>query len=152
MTRNLTLTLLATATLFALTGSLHAQTTDKDTALRARLIGTWRMASMKVNGQQRDLPQSAVTYKHVTPAGFTWLSHAKDTGIVFRAAGGTYTLRDGVYTEKIGYGMGQDFEAVKDGEHPFKCTVEGDRWHHDGKLASGTTIEEVWERVTPAGR
>jgi hypothetical protein len=35
------------------------------------------------------LSKTAVSYKHVTPAGFMWLSYEKGTGKVFRAAGGS---------------------------------------------------------------
>ena len=117
--------------------------------LRAALIGTWRMTSMKVNGEKSDLPDSSVTYKHVTPAGFTWLSYHKEDGQIFRAAGGTYTLSGDDYTENIEYGMSSDFNVIKNASHPFKCRIEGDTWHHTGHLANGTTIDEVWTRVKP---
>ena len=119
--------------------------------LRTALVGTWRMKSMKVDGQVNTLPDRGVTYKHVTPGGFTWLSFEKDSGTIFRAAGGTWTLKGDAYTETIGYGMGDDFDAVKNASHPFTCRIEGDTWYHSGKLASGTTIDEVWTRVKPAG-
>ena len=120
---------------------------EKATDLRAALIGTWRMTSMKVDGQENDLPDTSVTYKHVTPGGFTWLSYEKDTGKMYRAAGGTYILKGDAYTETIVYGMGDDFEAIKNASHPFTCRIEGDTWHHTGKLASGTTLDEKWTRV-----
>ena len=123
---------------------------EKSADLRAALVGTWKMASMKVNGEDNPLTREAVTYKHVTPAGFTWLSYPKETGKVFRAAGGTYTLRGDEYTETIEYGVGSDFEGIKNASHPFKCRIEGDTWHHNGKLAGGTTIDEEWTRVKPS--
>jgi hypothetical protein len=129
---------------------LPARAADPDDGLRARLVGTWRMMSKKENGVQSPLPATAVTYKHITPVGFMWLSHEKGTGKVFRAAGGTYTLHGDAYKEKVEYGFGEDFGTVKDAEHSFTCRIEGDRWYHTGKLANGTTIEEVWERVAPA--
>ena len=121
---------------------------DKDKALHASLIGTWRMTSAKFGGEASDLPQQAVTLKHVTPAGFVWLSHGKD-GKITRAAGGTYTLQNGKYTEKIEYGLGDDFEAIKKAKISFSCKVEGNKWFHSGKLPNGTTLEEVWQRVNP---
>jgi hypothetical protein len=131
-------------------GDGAAGAADARADLRAALVGTWKMASMKVNGQVNDLPESAVTYKHVTPGGFTWLSYNKDDGTIFRAAGGTYTLRGDAYTEKIEYGVGNDFQGIKNASHPFKCRIEGDTWFHTGKLASGTTIDEEWTRVKSA--
>ena len=123
---------------------------DKPADLRAALVGTWKMASMKVNGQDNPLPDAAVTYKHVTPGGFTWLSYPKETGQIFRCAGGTWTLAGDAYTETIEYGMGDDFDVIKKQSHPFTCRIEGDTWHHTGKLANGTTIDERWTRVKPA--
>jgi hypothetical protein len=128
----------------------RGQAAGKSDELRAALVGTWKMTSMKVNGQKNTLPEQGVTYKHVTPAGFVWVSYEKDTGKMFRAAGGTWTLAGDAYTEKIEYGMGDDFDVIKNASHAFQCRIEGDTWHHNGKLANGTTIDEVWTRVKPA--
>ena len=43
--------------------------------------------------------------------------------------------------------MSQDFETIKGNAQTFKCRIEGNTWHHDGKLSNGITIEEVCERV-----
>ena len=133
-----------------LRGEAPAKSAAKPADLRAALVGTWKMTSMKVNGEENDLPASSVTYKHVTPGGFTWLSYQKDTGKVFRAAGGTYTLTGDAYTERIEYGMGDDFDGIKNASHAFKCRIEGDTWHHTGQLANGTKLDEQWTRVKPA--
>jgi hypothetical protein len=138
---------LACMALSVIVVGLRADDTDQEKALRSRLVGTWRIISMKVNGEKNDLPVTSVTYKHVTPVGFMWLSHEKDTGKVFRAAGGTYTLRGDTYTEKVEYGMGDDFDVIKNTQHPFMCKIEGDSWQHSGKLSNGTSIDEIWERV-----
>jgi hypothetical protein len=139
----------ATLALLGLGAVASLRADDKDKDLHARLVGTWRMASAKFGGQESDLPQTSVTSKHVTPAGFMWLSHDKD-GKMTRAAGGAYTLRNEKYTEKIEYGMGDDFEVIKKAKISFACKVDGDKWFHTGELPNGTTIEEVWERVKPA--
>ena len=130
--------------------TLRADDAQKEQELRARLIGTWKMASAKFGDQESDLPEKATTYKHVTPGGFIWESHEKDTGKMFRAAGGSYTLKSDSYTEKIEYGLGDDFETIKKSSPSFKCRIEGDKWFHTGELANGLKIEEVWERVKPA--
>ena len=129
--------------------TLRGESPARSADLKSALVGTWKMTSMKVNGEKSDLPDVSVTYKHVTPAGFVWLSYAKDTGKVFRAAGGSYTLVGDAYTEKIEYGMSDDFDTIKNASHAFTCRIEGDTWHHSGKLANGTAIDEVWTRVKP---
>jgi|WetSurMetagenome_2_1015567.scaffolds.fasta_scaffold96297_2 hypothetical protein len=90
----------------AVAGIMQAKDTKKEKQLRSRLIGTWVQISMKVDGIDRSTPRDLATYKHITPVGFIWLSHDKITGIISRAAGGTYTLSGNVYSEKIEYGIG----------------------------------------------
>ena len=54
---------------------------------------------------------------------------------------------DGKYEETPEYGISNDFKLLKGKAQSFKWKVEGNKWYHNGKLSSGTTIEEVWERV-----
>jgi hypothetical protein len=75
-----------------------------------------------------------------------WATYDKD-GKVFRAAGRSYTLKGDAYEETPEYGISGDFDLLKGKAQPFKCKIDGNTWHHDGKLSDGTTIEEVWERV-----
>jgi hypothetical protein len=126
-----------------------AEESRKAEQLRTRLIGTWVQISMKVDGRDRSTPQDLATYKHITPAGFIWLSHDRITGRISRAAGGTYTLRGNVYTEKIEYGIGNQYEVIRNSQPSFTATVDGDKWYHKGSLADGQTIDEIWERVKP---
>jgi hypothetical protein len=43
--------------------------------------------------------------------------------------------------------MGTVFERIKGKTLPFKCKVEGNKWYHTGQSPTGTTVEEVWERI-----
>src|SRR5437763_13969715 len=150
MTRQLAVAVVCLAASCLGAGTLRGEDAAKPAAakiaksadLRTALVGTWKMTSMKINGEKNDLPDEAVTYKHVTPGGFTWLSYEKESGKIFRAAGGTYTLQGDAYTETIEYGVGNDFDSIKHASHPFTCRIEGDTWYHTGHLASGTTIDE----------
>ena len=125
---------------------------DNENSIRSDLIGTWKQVSMKVNGIVNPIPQAYTTYKHITSAGFVWLSYDKISGKIIRAAGGTYTLNGNTYTETIEYGIGSDYEIVKNSKHSFTANIDGDRWYHNGKLANGQTIDEVWERVRPGNK
>jgi hypothetical protein len=111
-----------------------------------KLIGTWKLVSAKYGGKESKLPEGTTTLKPITPAQMMWLSYDKD-GKMIRAAGGSYTLKGDDFTDTPEYGMGSDFDVVKGMTHTFKCKVEGNKWFHTGKLASGLEIEEVWERV-----
>ena len=117
-----------------------------DSGTQAKLIGTWKLVSARYGGRESALPSESTTIKHITPSQFMWASYDAD-GKVSRAAGGGYTLKDGVYEETPEYGISADFDLIKGKAHAFKCKIDGNKWHHDGKLDSGLTIEEVWERV-----
>lgn len=111
-----------------------------------KLVGTWKLASAKYGGQEHTFPEGTTTIKHVTPTQFMWATYDSD-GKVTRAAGGGYTMKGDDYEETPEYGISADFDAVKGKAHTFKWKVDGKKWHHDGKLSNGLTIEEVWERV-----
>jgi hypothetical protein len=111
-----------------------------------KLVGTWKLVSAKYGGRDASFLGNTTTLKHVTPTQFMWATYGAD-GKVTRTAGGAYTLNGETYEETPEYGLGSDFGVVKAKAQTFKWTVEGNKWHHTGKLSNGLTIEEVWERV-----
>jgi hypothetical protein len=111
-----------------------------------KLLGSWKLIFAKYGGQESPLPEGLTTVKHVTAMQFMWASYDKD-GKVTRAAGGGYTLNGDVYEETPEYGLSGDYDLIKGKPQTFKWKVEGNKWYHNGKLSSGLTIEEVWERV-----
>jgi hypothetical protein len=111
-----------------------------------KLIGTWKLVSAKYDGEAVTFPEGFTTVKHVTPTQFMWASYGRD-GKLVRAAGGGYTLKEGEYAETPEYGVGRDFDGIREKVRTFKWKVEGNRWHHTGKLSNGLAVEEVWERV-----
>lgn len=111
-----------------------------------KLIGTWKMSSAKYGGKEFKFAEGSTTVKHITPTQFMWATYDKD-GKVTRTAGGSYTLKGDDYEETPEYGISTDFDTIKGKAQTFKCKIEGNKWHHDGKLSNGLTIEEVWERV-----
>ena len=117
---------------------------ESDTA--KKLVGTWKLLSAKYGGTESKLPQEATTLKHITPSQFQWVTYDGD-GKIIRSAGGGYVLQGEDYTETPEYGLSGDFDVIKGKSHSFKCRIEGNQWHHEGKLDNGLTIEEVWERV-----
>ena len=111
-----------------------------------RLVATWKLVSAKFGGQESKLPEGATQVKHVTPTQFMWAIYDKD-GKVLAALGGTYTLKGDKYVETPEYGVGSVLDELKGKPQVFQWKVEGNKWYHNGKLSSGQTIEEVWERV-----
>ena len=112
----------------------------------SQVVGTWKLVSAKYGGQEYKFDEGVTTLKHVTPSQFMWASYDKD-GNVTRAAGGRYTLKGDVYEETPEYGLSSDFEGIKGKAQTFTLKIEGNKWYHTGKLSSGLTIDEVWERV-----
>jgi hypothetical protein len=88
----------------------------------------------------------ATTLKHVTPTHYSWVTFDKD-GKVTRVGGGTYAFDGEVLKSTPEYGLEPDFEAIKGKRQTFKIKFEGNRWTQSGTLSSGTTLEEVWERI-----
>jgi hypothetical protein len=122
----------------------RAQTAETKTD--NKLLGTWKMVSAKYGGQEFKFPAGTTTLKHVTSNQFMWVGH-DENGKINRAAGGRYTLKGDTYEEVPEYGLSEDFELLKGQPQVFKWKVEGNKWHHNGKLSNGLTIEEVWERA-----
>jgi hypothetical protein len=105
-----------------------------------KLLGTWKLVSPK-------LPEGYVQVKHVTPVGFMWATYDKD-GEVVAALGGSYTLKGENYEEVPEYGLSGDLlTALRGKTQSFKWKIEGNKWHHTGKLSTGQRIAEVWQRV-----
>jgi hypothetical protein len=111
-----------------------------------KLVGTWKLVSAKWGGTERK-NEGLTILKHVTQSQFMWVRYDED-GNVKHAMGGGYTLKGEDYEETTEYGTGSgDFTAMKGKKHSFKVKVDGNKLHQNGKLNSGLTIEEVWERV-----
>jgi len=124
----------------------RAAESKADSKSGSQLVGTWKLLFAKYGGQEFKFEEGVTTLKHVTPSQFMWASYDKD-GKVNRAAGGGYTIKGDVYEETPEYGFSSDFEGIKGTPQTFTWKVEGNKWYHTGKLSTGLTIDEVWERV-----
>lgn len=147
MDRRFALGAVLVVVLTAIAASVHAGRRDDPPGNDLRLVGTWKLVSARFGGQESDLPKQLKVLKQVTPAQMVWLRIKPDTGEVTAMAGGAYSLKGDDYTETPEYGIGDDFQVIRGKTHTFKCKLEGNKWHHTGKLANGLEIEEVWERV-----
>lgn len=147
MTKHYRLWLLCVVAILSFGTVLGADKQGDKTKTQNKLIGTWKMVSAKYGGGESDLPKRMTSLKHVTPTHFMWVRINPETAVATGGAGGTYSLKDGKYTETVTYGFGQGFVAVRDKSHSFTYKIKGNRWEHVGSLASGLKIEEIWERV-----
>jgi hypothetical protein len=140
------LVLLAITTIGLAYGTLRATEPSVEEGAAQSQIGTWKLLSSKMGDQDVDLARLGVTLKHVTPTSFMWLSYDPETRVISRTAGGTYTRKGDKYEETPQYGIGDDFNGIRDKIQSFTLVIEGDRWHHVGALSNGMKIDEVWER------
>ena len=122
-----------------------AEQGNKD-ADESKLIGTWKLVSAKYGNREIDVSKLGTTVKHITPTSFVWVGYDSETKVVSRMAGGTYTLKGDQYEETPQYGLGGDFEIIRDKPQSFSFQVDGAKWRHSGALSNGLKIEEVWER------
>jgi hypothetical protein len=109
------------------------------------LNATWRITGREVDGKMNTIqPSARKTIKIITGNRFQWAAINTSTGEFFGTGGGTYSFKDGRYTEQIEFfsrddsrvGMSLDFEGK----------VEGDKWHHRGKSSKGDPIYEIWSK------
>ena len=134
---------LVAAVVFA---SARAAAREPEAKLENKLIGTWKLVSAKYGGTEAKFPEGWTMLKHVTTTHFMWATYDGE-GKVSRALGGPYSMNGTKYEELPEYGVGNVLQLLKGKPQPFDWKVEGNKWYHNGKLSSGTTIEEVWERV-----
>jgi len=132
----------------ALTAARSAADEPKkaETKPENKLIGTWKLVSAKYDGKEIKFPEGFTRLKHVTPTQFMWAAYDND-GKVTAALGGPYTLKGAKYEETPEYGIGDFIERLKGKTQSFEWKVDGNKWYHNGKLSTGLTNEEVWERV-----
>lgn len=144
--RQIGVTVLFLIVAFAVAVPRIAADEEGEAKKQSQLVGTWKLVSAKWGGREPKFPEGTTYLKHITPTQFMWAMYGKD-GRVTRAAGGGYTVKGEIYEETPEYGIGRDFDLIRGKVQAFKWKVDGDKWYHSGKLHTGLTIEEVWERV-----
>ncbi|GMQ25831.1 hypothetical protein Aoki45_25130 [Algoriphagus sp. oki45] len=107
------------------------------------LTGNWVITGRKRDDQiSRSTPGARRTIKILSGGRFQWVAFNSETREFSGTGGGTYTAKDGKYTEnitffsrdnsRVGASLGFDFEVI-DGE-----------WHHSGLSSTGMPIYEIW--------
>lgn len=113
----------------------------------APLAGVWRITSRMQDGKLTPIHQtgSRQTYKVLTGTRFQWAAIDPDKKEFSGTGGGTYTFKDGKYTETIEF-FSRDGSRVG-ASLTFDGKLENGQWHHSGKSSKGDAIYEVWSRV-----
>ena len=110
------------------------------------LAGCWRITDrLGQDGNLSAMPQGdRKTLKIMSGSRFQWFAINPKTKQFSGTGGGTYTLKDGVYTEKIEF-FSRDKTRVGT-ELSFEATIQGTKWNHKGKSSTGNPVNEIWTK------
>jgi hypothetical protein len=81
--------------------------------------------------------------KIINRTHFVWVTYNRRDGTPRSVGGGTYTIDDKNYKEKLEFGSAN----VIGKEQTFTGKFEADQWELSGKLTNGVEINEIWNRV-----
>ncbi len=110
------------------------------------LAGAWLINSRIVDGlpQGMDPFSPRKTMKILSGTRFQWIAFNTETGDFRGTGGGTYTTKDGKYTENIEFFSRDNTRVGASLEFNYEI-VNGD-WRHSGKSSKGNPIDETWGR------
>ncbi len=108
------------------------------------LNGAWLMSGRKRNGeiQERNTDRPRKTMKILSGTRFQWIAYNTETKRFMGTGGGTYTTKDGKYTENIEFFSRDNTRVGAALEFNYEM-IEG-RWHHSGKSSKGQPMYELW--------
>lgn len=108
------------------------------------LAGSWRITAREnqegVMSEMKVGPRK--TIKIFSDTRFQWMAINTETKEFFGTGGGTYTLKDGKYTENLEF-FSRDNSRVGM-SLSFDAKVENNKWQHSGKSSTGYKINEIW--------
>ncbi len=112
--------------------------------IRQDLDGQWLFATRGPDtGQERRGEESSrKTLKFLMDGHFQWIAYDVGTMAFSGTGGGTFTSKDGVYTENIKY-FSKDNSRVG-ASLSFAYELKGKDWHHSGKNSMGEPLYEIW--------
>ncbi len=110
------------------------------------LAGLWKITARKQEAGLVPIHQTGTrkTVKILSGTRFQWAAIDPGTKQFMGSGGGTYTFRDGKYTEHIEF-FSRDSSRVGS-SLSFDGKLEAGDWHHSGLSSRGEPIFEVWSR------
>ena len=110
------------------------------------LNGKWLMAGRITNEgeKRRDISKPRKTMKFLKNGNFQWIAFNTETFQFFGSGGGTYSAKNGIYTENIQFFSRNNNSVGK--ILPFNYSLKGVDWHHSGKSSKGDPIYEIWTK------
>ncbi len=113
------------------------------------LTGTWVITGRKRGEELIPMtPGDRRTVKILAGGRFQWIAFNSKTKEFSGTGGGTYTAKDGKYTEHIEF-FSRDDKRVG-ASLSFDYAVKDKQWHHSGLSSQGQPIYEVWSNYRKA--
>lgn len=107
------------------------------------LTRNWVITGRQRNGElSRSTPGDRRTIKILSGGRFQWVAFNSATKDFSGTGGGTYTAKNGKYTENIEFFSRDDSRVGASLEFDFE--VKDGEWHHSGKSSKGDDIYEIW--------
>jgi hypothetical protein len=107
------------------------------------LDGAWLFIGRESNGEiTRREPGARKTMKILSGTRFQWIAYNSETGMFAGTGGGTYTTKNGQYTENIEF-FSRDQSRVG-ASLAFEYDIQDNEWHHKGLNSRGEYMYEVW--------
>jgi len=115
---------------------------------KAPLAAVWHITGrMGDDGKVKPIHQTGTrqTYKLLTGTKFQWVAIDPGKKQFSGTGGGSYTFKDGKYTENIEF-FSRDNSRVG-ASLVFDGKLEDGKWHHSGLSSKGTKIYEIWSAL-----
>ncbi|UWX55238.1 DUF4488 domain-containing protein [Maribacter litopenaei] len=121
-------------------------TFEKKEPMEQALDGQWLFATRGPDtGQDRRGEENPrKTLKFLMDGRFQWIAYQTETMAFSGTGGGSFTSKDGVYTENIEFFSGDNDRVGASLQ--FNYEIKGDDWHHTGQNSKGEPMYEIWSR------
>ena len=115
-----------------------------DDGTPGQLHGAWLMSGRVRDGetQSRDTTRPRKTMKILSGTRFQWIAYNTETKEFMGTGGGSYTTKDGAYTENIEFFSRDDTRVGASLKFDYEL-IDGN-WHHTGLSSKGKPIHEIW--------
>ena len=121
-----------------------------DDGTPGKLAGAWVITGRYRDGQLSErTPGARRTMKILSGTRFQWIAYNVETKQFSGTGGGSYTTRNGKYTENIEF-FSRDSSRVG-ASLTFDFSLEDGRWRHKGLSSQGEPIDEVWTKREKIG-
>jgi hypothetical protein len=120
-----------------------------DDSSNAPLSGAWKITE-RVNEGQSELVKiqqtgTRRTVKLLSGTRFQWIAFDSADKTFYNTGGGTYSAKNGKYTEKIEF-FSSDNNRVGT-NLTFDYKLDNGRWDHKGTSTKGKPVHEIWEKI-----